>query len=170
MWFLQAFVQLVKFHQHTGIGLIQVECLLHVFQSLRLTVLLIETCQGKITPHGREARVKLSRQLPVLYSLVILAGSIIQAAKVVRSHRSAGVQALSTLESYHILRSVREAVCIICLLCLIVTTHIIVCHRSSGIRLYCHAPDGCSLFREACRLIVKCHLIIVLGNTHPCLG
>ena len=58
MWFLQAFVQLVKFHQHTGIGLIQVECLLHVFQSLRLTILLVEACQGKITPHGRELRIK----------------------------------------------------------------------------------------------------------------
>ena len=51
---MQAFVELVEFHQHTLIVLIKTEGTLHVFERLRFPTLLVEPCEGKIAPYGGE--------------------------------------------------------------------------------------------------------------------
>ena len=60
MGLVQTFVELVQLHQNATVGLVKVESLLHIFHSLILTVLLVETCQSQITPYSWESGVELS--------------------------------------------------------------------------------------------------------------
>ena len=85
MRLVQALVELVELHEHTGIALVEAEGTLHILQSLILTILLVETGQSQVTPDGGERRIETGRELPVLDGEVILALIVVQTAQIIRS-------------------------------------------------------------------------------------
>ena len=81
---VQTLIELVEFHQNTAISLVEVESLLHILYSLILLTFLVELCQSKVTPHGREVGIEFGRGFPVLNSQVVLTLVIIQTTQIVR--------------------------------------------------------------------------------------
>ena len=65
-------VELVELHQVTTVFLVKVEGFLHIFHSLFLAVLLVEACEGKVSPYGWETGVELCRAFPVFDGDVVL--------------------------------------------------------------------------------------------------
>ena len=77
MWAMQVFVELVEFHEHTLVILVEMEGTFHIFESLFLTVLFVEPSEGEVSPYGGVVGVKFGREFPILDGKVILTGGIV---------------------------------------------------------------------------------------------
>ena len=164
MRLVQMLVKLIELHKHAGIGLVETEGALHVFESLILTPLLIETGQGEVAPNDGERGIELRRQLPVLNGDVILPLVVIETAEVVRGFGTLniGCRSLRSFEDKDVLQAVGEAAVAVGLLCLIVTAQVIIGHGRNGILAEGHVPDGTSLVLKSCGSIVEGCLVVVV--------
>ena len=117
---MQTLVELVEFHQHTGVGLVEVERFLHIGQGFVLALLLVgfadkrrdsaigastialaalfvEAGQGEVTPYGGKRRVELRRALPVLDGDVVLPFVVVKTAQIVGCPCTVRVECLGSL-------------------------------------------------------------------------
>lgn len=118
MWLLQALVELVEFHQHAGVALVEAEGAFHIRQCFLPPVLLVEARQREVAPDGRELRVEPCRQLPVLNGHVVLPLVVIQATEVIGRPWPVGVHRLGHRQHDDILQTVGEAAVAVHPLCL----------------------------------------------------
>ena len=91
---VQLLAQLVEFHEHAGIGLVECKGAFHHRECLLLLPQFIVCGKGEVSPHRWELRVELRRQLPVVHRRGILPLVVIEAAQIVRSLGTLGVYLL----------------------------------------------------------------------------
>ena len=107
---MQTLVELVEFHEHTGVRLVETEGFFHIFQRLFLTILLVETGKGEVAPYRWERRVESGRKFPVLDGHVILPFVVVETTQIIGCFGTIGQALLSGGESQHIFQTVGEAV------------------------------------------------------------
>ena len=181
----KSLIQLIKLHQHTGIGWIQSKGFFHALQCLFRTLLLIEISQSQVTPCGRELIIQFNRSFPFANSQVILTFVIPQIAQIIMSFGILWVILCCTFQRKNIFQTIRETIirtsscCILeCFFLQMQTSlytapaDIIMSHRSGEASRNGLIQDINSLFPTAGSRIVQCQFMIVVSFlTHqllPC--
>ena len=173
---LQFLIKLIQFHKNTRISFVQEESTFHTLKSPFGSITLVIIDKGKITPSGRELRIKFGSTFPMVLCKVILTLVIEKVAKIVIGASIIEIDFKCSIQSEYCLKTVREHIVrtigtagieslsgIFFIACLQqAPPKIIICHRSSSLLCYGNLPKRLCLFPQAGSTEIKSNFVIIM--------